>query len=190
MAINRQVVTTEEFETFINLPENAEKLFELIGGEILDVSSNPYASYIASKILGYLFMYLVTNDIGWTTTEAGGYVVAGEKYAPDVGFVSYAKQKKPAKQGYNPNPPDLAVEVVSSESRAENDKLTIKLGNYLSVDTIVWIVRPEKGYIEVHQAGQKVTTYRRGDIISGGDLLPDFELVVANVLDVTDQEDE
>ena len=58
------------------------------------------------------------------------------------------------KKGYNTNPPDLAVDVVSSESRVENDKLTIKLGNYLSVDTIVWIVRPEKGYIEVYQMGR------------------------------------
>ena len=68
MAINRQPVTVEEFETFINLPENADKLFELIGGEVIEVPSNPYASYIASKILGYLFMYLLTHDIGWTTT--------------------------------------------------------------------------------------------------------------------------
>ena len=188
MALNRQAITTEEFDTFINLPENADRLFELIGGEIIEVPSNPYASYIASKILGYLFMYLVTHDVGWTTTEAGGYVVAGENYAPDVAFVSYTKQKRPSKQGYNPNPPDLAVEVVSSESRAENEKLTIKLGNYLSVDTLVWIVRPEKGYIEVHQAGHKVETYRRGEVIQGGDLLPDFELAVANILDDPDEE--
>lgn len=187
MAINRQTITAEQFETLINLPENADKLFEFIGGEMLEVPSNPYASYIASKILGYLFIYLVTNDIGWTTTEAGGYVVAGEKYAPDVAFVSYTKQKKPAKQGYNPNPPDLAVEVVSAESRAENDKLTIKLGNYLSVDTIVWIVRPEKGSIEVHQSGQKVQTYRRGDVIRVDELLPNFELVVDKVLDDPDE---
>jgi len=188
MAINRQAITTAEFESFINLPENADRLFELIGGEIIEVPSNPYASYIASKILGYLFMYLVTNDIGWTTTEAGGYVVAGEHYAPDVAFVAYTKQKQPAKQGYNPNPPDLAVEVVSSESRTENEKLTIKLGNYLAVDTLVWIVRPEKGYIEVHQAGQKVKTYRRGEVIRAGDLLPDFELAVADILDDPDDE--
>lgn len=183
MAINQQAVTAEEFEIFINLPENTDKLFELIGGEIIDVPSNTYASYIASKILGYLFMYLLTNDIGWTTTEAGGYDIAGEKYAPDVAFVSYTKQKRPSKQGYNPNPPDLAVEVVSSESRAENDKLTIKLGNYLSVGTIVWIVRTDAGYIEVHQSGQKVETYRRGTIIQGGELLPGFELIVDNILD-------
>jgi len=41
MALNRQAITTAEFETFINLPKNADKLFELIGGEIIDVPSNP-----------------------------------------------------------------------------------------------------------------------------------------------------
>lgn len=186
MAINPQPITVEQFETFINQSENDDKLFELIGGEIVDVPSNPYASYIASKILGYLFMYLLKNDIGWHTTEAGGYEVASERYAPDVAFVSYTKQAAPVKQGYNPNPPDLAVEVVSSDSRAENEKLTIKLGNYLAVGTVVWIVRPDKGYIEVHQSGQTVKTYRRGDTIRGADLLPDFELDVSNVLEPAD----
>lgn len=188
MTVNPQPITAKQFEVFVNLPENSDKLFEFIGGEIIDMPSNPYASYIASKILGYLFVYLMDNDIGWHTTEAGGYEVAGERYAPDVAFVSYTKQKAPVKQGYNTNPPDLAVEVVSSESRAENDKLTIKLGNYLAVGTVVWIVRPEKGYIEVHQSGQTVKMYRHGETIPGGDLLPGFELIVSNVLDSSDVE--
>ena len=37
MAINPQPITTEQFKSFVNLPENSDKLFELIGGEIIDV---------------------------------------------------------------------------------------------------------------------------------------------------------
>jgi Uma2 family endonuclease len=36
-------VTIEEFDEYINLPENADKLFEYIGGEIVEVPSNTYA---------------------------------------------------------------------------------------------------------------------------------------------------
>ena len=77
-----------EFEAFIDLPENAERFFEFIGGEILEVPSNTYSSKIASRISGFIFMYLLQNDIGHLTGEQGGYMVFGERYAPDVAFIS------------------------------------------------------------------------------------------------------
>ncbi|MEO0598293.1 MAG: hypothetical protein AAF126_19450, partial [Chloroflexota bacterium] len=59
-----QVMTTEDFEQFVNLPENADKHFEFIAGEIVEVPSNPFVSKIASIISGFIFMYLLKNDIG------------------------------------------------------------------------------------------------------------------------------
>lgn len=35
-------VTVQDFEAFIELPENSDRLFELIGGEIVEVVSNGY----------------------------------------------------------------------------------------------------------------------------------------------------
>lgn len=89
---DQDMVTTEMFEAFIQQPQNADKLFELIGGEIFEVPSNPYVSKIASRISGELYIYLKTHDIGHLTGEAGGYMVGGERYAPDVAFISYEKQ--------------------------------------------------------------------------------------------------
>lgn len=178
-------MTVEEFEAFVQLPENADKTFEYVKGEVYEVPSNPFVSKIASIISGYLFVYLMQNDIGHITGEAGGYRVMGERYAPDVAFIRYEKQPELAKKGYNPAPPDLAVEVISSESKAEEDRLTVKLSNYLAAGTIVWIVRPEAGEIEVHdpaKGGRIVKKDAEQPVIDGGDLLPGFTLNVAQVL--------
>src|SRR5262245_14237609 len=104
-------VSIEEFDRFVELPENADKLFEYIGGEIVEVPSNPYAYKISSLFIIEFGIYLRTNEIGHVTGEAGGYMVAGEKYAPDAAFISYDRQPQLAQSGYNPNAPDLAVEV-------------------------------------------------------------------------------
>ena|SRR5688572_16403257 len=138
MAISVKRYTVEEFEAFVNLPENVDKNFEFIGGEIFEVPSNPYTSFIGSIILTALMNFVLSRKLGYVTGEAGGYMVYGERYAPDVAFISKERQPKLARSGYNPNPPDLAVEVISPN---DNQRQTmIKVANYLSVGTVVWVV--------------------------------------------------
>ena len=81
-------VTLTEFEAFIALPENHDKTFEFIGGEIAEVPSYPFVSMIAAKFITFFGIYLLQHDIGHVTGEAGGYMVNGERYAPDVAFIS------------------------------------------------------------------------------------------------------
>ena len=181
MTLQERFITVEKFERFVNLPENADRLFEFIGGEIIEVPSNPKSSKFATKLSTYMGMYLLDHDLGHLTGEAGGYIVGGERYAPDVAFISYEKQPELADTGYNPNPPDIAVEVVSSDTSAENARLTVKVTNYLAVGTIVWILRPNKPHIEVHRSGQEVTILREGHTLDGGDVLPGFKVKVADI---------
>ncbi len=192
MAIpNKIKMTASAFDDWVQLPENADKRLEFVAGEIIDVPSNPYVSKIASIISGFIFMYLLKHDIGHLTGEAGGYMVAGERYAPDVAFISYEKQAELAKEGYNPNPPDLAVEVVSSENNSTEEwTLNIKIGNYLAVGTMVWIVRPEKQSIEVYQPATPTKVYRAKDSIKLDNVLPDFELKLSDVFKDVAQEQE
>lgn len=175
----RELITLAEFEAFV--AQQSDRMYEYIGGEIVEVPSNPFVSKIAGLILTFFNLYLFDHPIGHVTGEAGGYQVAGERYAPDVAFISFQRQPQLAKSGYNPNAPDLAVEVISADSQAENDRLTIKLGNYLAAGTVVWIVRPEKKYVEVHRPGEPVSTYRVGDHLDGGAVLPGFTLPVSRI---------
>ncbi len=177
----RLFTTVESFEQFIQLPENCDKLFEYIAGEIVEVPSNPFVSKIAGLIITFFNIYLFDNKIGQVTGEAGGYMVSGERYAPNVAFISYAKQLELEKDGYNPNPSDLAVEVISSNRADELDKLRIKITNYHAAGTLVWVIKPEEKLVEEHAVGKKVAIFRIDDTLSGGDILPNFTLKVSDI---------
>ncbi|MCL4238052.1 MAG: hypothetical protein KJ047_07355 [Anaerolineae bacterium] len=63
MAVQERRYTVAEFELFIELPENADKLFEYIGGETVEVASNTYASAVAARA-NYWISRHVTLDGG------------------------------------------------------------------------------------------------------------------------------
>ena len=174
MAVQIQRATIEEFERFIGLPENADRLFEYIGGEIVEVPSNPYSSYLGARISRHLMDFVEAHDLGYVTGEAGGYMVSGERYAPDVAFVSKARQPQLARTGYNPAPPDLAVEIFSPTDSER--RLSVKISNYLAAGTVVAVVYPDEQEIAIHRPGQRVTILGIDDTLDGGDILPGFRL--------------
>jgi Uma2 family endonuclease len=170
--------TVEEFEKFVDLPENADKRFEYIGGEIVEVPSDAYISEIAAHISGYLFIYLLKNKIGHLTGEGGGYIVDGERYAPDVAFMRKSKQAHLAERGYNPAPPDLAVEVLLPSN--DPGDMRIKTVHYLRAGTVVWIVDPDKKLVEVYTANA-IHKVGIDGTLDGGDVLPGFTLAVKDI---------
>src|SRR5512133_3242381 len=114
MGTQTQRMTVEEFDRFVALPQNADKLFEYIGGEVIEMVSNQRSSAIAYKLGVFIGMYLLQSKMGGIATGAdGGYMIAGERYIPDIAYVSKARQSEPSERAYSPIPPDLAVEVLS-----------------------------------------------------------------------------
>lgn len=183
VASARQKMSAEAFDQFAQRSENAGKILELIAGEVVEMPSNPYVSEIANLIAFFIRLFLVENKIaGHVTGEAGGYMVGGERYAPDVAYISYARQPELARSGYNPNPPELAVEVISDpKSGEEQNLLRLKLSNYLAAGVLVWVVNPEEQVVEVHQVRQFAETVDANGTLSGGAVLPGFELAVKDI---------
>ena len=99
MAVETRV-TVEEFEAIAELPENQDKRLEFIGGEIVEVVSNSYASEVGATILSEIKVYTRANNLGRVTGADGGFHVSGERYMPDVGFISIARQ--PIATGLSP----------------------------------------------------------------------------------------
>jgi Uma2 family endonuclease len=177
MADQAQRMTVEEFERFAEMPENAHRRLEYIGGEIVEVISNNYSSLVAGNILFFIKLYLREHGIqGYVTGADGGYKVVGEDYIPDVGFVSATRQPKPSHDVYNPIPPDLAVEVLSPSDEPDNTR--IKIINYLAADTVVWVIDPDQKQVEVYMPGPAVKRLGMDDTLDGGDALPGFTLAV------------
>lgn len=179
MGVSVRRYTVEEFEAFVLQPENADRRFEFVGGEIVEVVSNSYASETAANILAEIRMFIKGKNLGRITGADGGYVVAGERYIPDVAFISLARQSEPSREAYNAIAPDLAVEVISPSDALHT--LRIKISNYLAAGTVVWVVDPEKQVVEVHAPGQPVQVLDADGTLDGGAVLPGFTLKVSEI---------
>lgn len=181
MVFRERLYTVEEFDAFVEQPANADKLFEFIGGEIVEVPSNPFSSYIAMRILRRLANFVEENKLGFVTGEAGGYMVSGERYAPDVAYLSRDRQPTLARQGYNPHPPDLAVEVDFPSTYKSQKELLTKVVNYLAAGTVVWLVLPEVQEVEVYAPGKPKRLLTIDGVLDGGDVLSGFTLDVKDI---------
>ena len=178
MAIQK-VMTIEEFEDFVNLPQHADLRFEYIDGEIIEVPSNAYSSEVSAQIIRHLGNFVYPNRLGHVTGEGGGYKVAGARLAPDAAFVSNKRQGKLDRQGYNSVASDLAVEVKSPTDK--DIALEKKLKKYAEAGVLVWVFYPDSRQVKVQAPGQEVKTLGIDDTLDGGDVLPGFILSVRDM---------
>ncbi len=181
MVISERTVTEYEFEQFIMQPEHGDTLFELIDGKIYPVVSNNRSSHVAMSIGIIIGSFVKINKLGYITGADGGYQVSGQRYIPDVAFMSYDRQAQPSDLAYNPLAPDLAVEVLSPTDNPTN--VRIKLTNYLNAGTVVWIVEPNAKTVEIYVPNEKPMKLTEDDTIDGGAVLPNFELPVKSIFE-------
>jgi Uma2 family endonuclease len=173
-------ITTETFEEF--LATHREGLYELIDGEIVEKMVTEEHGGIALNIGSALHAYLKKNKIGLASVEAR-YAPVGDKYndrLPDVSFrrTDAPRVKKGAVQGM----PDLAVEIKSPDD--SNKQMRATADFYIANGAkMVWLVFPDKKLVEVHRPDGNYETYLEGDTISGGELLPDFSITVAEIFE-------
>lgn len=137
-------------------------------------------SSIAGIIISLIWFHLRQNRLpGNLTTADGGFMVNGQRFAPDVAYVG--PDKRFVDRGYNPDPPDLAVEVVSDESnRAELEGLQTKLQHYRAAGVTVWVVLPRAQRAEIHapdsDPAQPPLMLGPDEALAAPALLPGFSL--------------
>jgi Uma2 family endonuclease len=176
---DRTKLTVEQFDELIKLPENAHRSLEYVGGRVIEVVSNNLSSEIAAFMLIEIGVHVRARDLGRVTGADGGYIVAGERYIPDVAFISKERQSRPSREAYNPNSPDLAVEVLSPSNDAGD--MRVKVVNYLRAGTTVWIVDYETKQVEVYSPDKPPKTLTINDILDGSDVLPGFTLALLQI---------
>lgn len=172
-------ITQADFEAFIKLPENSERRFELLDGEIVEAPSNPFVSMIAGIILYALHRWRDSaGQTGYITGEGGGYIINGQVFAPDVAY----GQEFPTDQGFGQTPPLLAVEVISDpRSSVEQRDLRRKLAHYMQAGVVVWVVDYVTRAVDVHVPGEAVILVDETGTLDGGAALPGFELPVKDI---------
>lgn len=186
MVVQEKRYTVAEFETIADAPENANRLLELIEGEIVEKMPSFRPSYIAGIILTYINIFLFQHPIGRATVADGSYVMDEEnEFIPDVAYISKERMPElPDRKALIP--PDLAVEVVSPTDSIRD--VQRKAQKYLRLGTrMVWIVYPDDQSVDVclpdpdMADGMRVRVVRDDGVLDGGDVLPGFTLAVKDI---------
>jgi Uma2 family endonuclease len=178
----KTLLTVSEFYEFVNAPENAGRSFELVRGEVIEVSrpTRPHGAICANigRILGnFTFRkkkgYIVCNDCG-VILEYDPDMVRG----PDVAYYDDVQDFEDLPEKWGDIAPRLAVEVLSPNDTARY--ITEKVGDYLTngVD-VVWVVDPEARTFAIYSRTEGVISLTEKDTITGGDVLPGFKCKVA-----------
>jgi Uma2 family endonuclease len=167
--------------------------WELVRGELRQVSPSGFeSSAIATTIGAWLAVYVIERRLGIVTVAEGGYVFEHDPdtvLAPDVAFVR--REHVPARadgRKFSRIPPDLAVEVVSptDRPRAVAEKIAIYLATGVP---LVWVVDPAARSATVYRPGREPLARSVDDILDGEEIVPRFQLRLADVFAAVDDED-
>lgn len=182
MLVAKKFYTFQEYEAFINLPENSDRLFELINGEIVEKVPTQEHGVITVNIATDFKIYSRQNQFGRVAVEVLHRDPDDNHNGrqPDISF--YVDASDPlVDEGAMPRMPDLAVEI---QSPSDSIKKIREKATYLIEHgtRMVWLVYPAKQLIEV-VTPDDVEFYTMGDTISGEPVLPGFTMKVRDVFE-------
>ncbi len=180
MAVREPHVTLDDFVQFVFRDENVDRMFELINGEIVEVSpGRTKNSGVAILIASAVNFYCREKEIpAYVSGADGTYNVLGNVIAPDVAY-----KTTPLSNVYpDPVPPEFAVEVISPTDRKPD--IARKRQIYLDADILYWEVYVDDECIDVYAPGQPMRSLGMDDTLDGGAVLPGFTLPMKDVLDL------
>ncbi len=182
MTVKQRLTADELWE----MPEVPGKRYELVEGELVEM---PGAGMLHNFIVGLLYRlidaYAREHQLGVAFSDGLGYLIRRDPdilRIPDVSFLSRARLPEgQIVSGYCPVAPDLAVEIVSPNDRFSD--VLAKVHEYLAAGTrLVWVVWPEGQMVIVH-GSDGVAELGPEDVLSGEDVLPDFEVRVKQLFE-------
>ncbi|MFN8372176.1 MAG: Uma2 family endonuclease [Anaerolineae bacterium] len=179
MAIQQRLYTVEEFEQIADLPENRDRLLQLINGEIVEKVPTLKHGQIVMNVGTPFNLYAMQHKAGRVAAEVRHRLAQGERsvFIPDVAY--FAGKKPMVDKGSVPYVPDLAVEIKSPDDSYKEMRAKARI--YLQHGTrIVWLVFPEKRIVEVHTVDDE-RPFTEDEVLDGGDVMPGFTMPVRAV---------
>ena len=179
-------LSAEEFMEIANSAEFDDCRVELDEGRIITMSKpNGVHGRIAAEIHLEVGIHARTHRLGQTFITDTAFVVERSERRGDivrglgVAFISFEKMPGPPPKSAIDVAPDLAVEVVSPGNSATDIRRKVRQLQRAGCP-LVWIVYPDDREVDVHTS-EGTTIYFEGDTLTGGDVLPGFELAVADI---------
>ena len=183
VVLQQKHMTADQFVIYVQQPDHADRLFELIAGEIVEKVPTEEHGIIVGNIFVPLRAFVKQNKLGRVTIEGLHRLPDDNENAvlPDVSF-RVGLSAPVVRRGAIPVMPDLAIEV-QSPSQSE-DFMVEKAAYYLANGShMVWLVFPGRRVVEVHQHDQ-VGTFTETDTLVMDDVIPGFKLSVSDIFDM------
>ena len=179
MATTQQITTAEELLRTPGLGR-----CELVRGELIMMTPAGFEhGRIVSRIGARLEDFVEEQRLGIVTGAETGFQIGRHPdtvRAPDVAFIRAERVSAEPMMGFFPGPPDLAVEVLSPNDRA--DEVLAKVQDWLAAGCrAVWVIDPATQTVSVYRSRDQMVLLRISDELSGDDILPGFEVPVAEI---------
>jgi Uma2 family endonuclease len=173
---------TATLEDLVSSNDHSKPLCELIDNTLVEKAVGFEASVVAATMIRILADFVARRRLGIVSGADGMFrLLASSVRGPDVAFLS--RDRFPGGQfpqeAYPTLAPDLAIEVLSpGNTKAEMMRKRIEY--FHSGVRLVWIVDCRSRSVAVYTSPIGVTVLDEEATITGGDVLPGFECVVAD----------
>lgn len=186
MVLEKQFISVEKFWEISQAPKYQDCIVELVNGEIIELPLHGWqhgatTAQVALKVGQYIY----EQNLGRAFAGGTGYVV--ERWPDgrdsvrglDFAYISYPRAQASFGDYWLETSPDLVIEVVESCDSAAY--MQLKVMQIINSGTpLVWALYPENRTAVIHSASGAITV-EESFALSGGDILPGFEIRVAEI---------
>lgn len=182
MQVKEREITIDKFEHFLAVAENQDRLFELINGEIVEKMPTEEHGYIAGNVITAINNFAKPRKLGRAGVEVRHRLPQDplNSRMPDVSF--HSARRPIVREGGVPEIAEFIVEIRSPDDTLKG--MRDKADYYIRHGArLVWLILPQKRLVEVYEPEEDVQIYLDGDLLTGGVVLPGFELPVRELFD-------
>jgi Uma2 family endonuclease len=186
MEVRERNITAERFFELMEQPEYLDRVIELVEGELIEMSKpTRIHGVVAARLTMKIANHVDEKDLGEVTSGDAGFVLERNASGSDtvrgldIAFVSKSRVPDPPDFTWYEIGPDLAVEVISPNNKTSDTHL--KVMQLLNAGArLVWLVYPDSRTVVTHSADGAITLHQN-DTLSGGDVLPGFEIRIGDI---------
>ena len=171
MGATTTLVTVPEF---LQLPEPEGQQTELIGGEVISMPRAGYPHEVTkSNVVRLLTAWSLQNPALRVFVETAYQVNERNCVIPDVSLLA-VERIVPGSTGVFAKAPELAIEVVSSETA---EHLETKIGLYFAHGSkSVWVVYPQQRFVRIFDTAGGSKKFEHDQTLADPAILPGFSV--------------
>lgn len=181
--VTTKPMSAEEFSDWVQRPENSDKWFELVRGEVIELPAptRPHG-VVAVRVASILSRYVEDRGEWYVASNDSGVILERDPdtvRGPDVALYNDAATFEELHPKYGEVPPLLAVEILSPGDRP--GKVMRKIKDYLRAGVgLVWLIDPETRNVTVYQPGREPSLVEQDQELAGEDVLPGFSCLAGD----------